>query len=246
MRHLEIRGGKVTSGDTTTLTLPALTGGYADAQLDDYSGRKRRVYPHTPGITLSLSACFSHPAGMLRGTAGFGFWNAPFGDPTVPWPALPQAAWFFYASAPSDLPLNPAGPGQGWFAATLDATTWTAWAMAPLALPVILLNQVPAISAFLWPWVQKKLKIDYQQLTMPMTDWHHYQLEWGEAGCRFGVDEEIILQTNYSPQGPLGFVCWLDNQYMVVTARGRARWGTLSTSEPQWLALRHLQIRRQA
>lgn len=238
MRYLQMNGGEVRPGETTTLWLPPTARGYADAQLDDYSGRKRRHYPHTHGTTLSLSACFSHPTGELRGTAGFGFWNAPFGDPTVPWPALPQAVWFFYASPPGDLPLNPNGAGQGWFAATLDATTWTAWAMAPFAPLALLLHQFGPIRAFLWPRLQRQLGIRYQPVTVPMTEWHDYQIVWARKSCLFAVDGQPVLQTDVSPRGPLGFVCWVDNQYMVVTARGRGRWGTLSTSEPQWLALR--------
>lgn len=238
MRHLQINGGEVRSKENTTLWLPPIPRGYADAQLDDYCGRKRRDYPHQPNTTLALSACFSHPAYTLRGTAGFGFWNAPFGDPTVPWPALPQAVWFFYASPPGDLPLAPDGPGQGWFAATLDATTWTALAMTPFAPLALLLHQIPPIKAFLWPRIQHRLGIRYQPLTVSMTQWHDYQIVWGKTGCRLSVDGQTVLQTDISPRGPLGFVCWLDNQYMVVTARGRGRWGTLSTTEPQWLALR--------
>lgn len=238
MRHLQINGGKVHSGETTTLWLPPIAQGYADAQLDNYSGRKRRDYLHQHDTTLSLSARFSHSSGELRGTAGFGFWNAPFGDPTVPWPALPQAVWFFYASPPGDLPLAPDGPGQGWFAATLDATTWTAWAMAPFAPLALLLHQIQPIKAFLWPRIQHRLGVRYQPLSVSMTEWHDYRIVWEKTSCQLAVDGQTVLQTDVSPRGPLGFVCWLDNQYMVVTARGRVRWGTLSTPEPQWLALR--------
>jgi hypothetical protein len=240
MRHLEMNGGQVISGETMTLCLPPINQGYADAQIDDYRGRKRTHYPHQPGKSFSLSARFSHPIGQLLGTAGFGFWNAPFGDPTVPWPALPRAIWFFYASAPNDLPLAPQGPGQGWFAATLDATTWTAWAMAPLAPLVLILNQMKPLRRALWPRVQKGLGIHYQQLDLDITAWHNYSLHWGSAQSVFQVDGQTVLQTASSPSGPLGFVCWLDNQYMVATARGRFRWGTLATTEPQWLAIRHL------
>ena len=102
----------------------------------------RGQYPWSPGTRLRLRARFSHPPDQLIGTAGFGFWNAPFGDPTVRRPALPQACWFFFASAPTDLPLAPAGPGRGWFAATMDATGGSALALIPLAPALLLLNQI--------------------------------------------------------------------------------------------------------
>src|SRR5436853_7051057 len=50
---------------------------------------------------------------ILRGTAGFGFWNYPFsvrGDVLM----LPEATWFFYASPPSNMALVPHVPGWGW------------------------------------------------------------------------------------------------------------------------------------
>jgi hypothetical protein len=243
-RRLEINGGQVTAvGDGRyQFQLPAGVNGYADAQIDDYGGRARRHYPWQPGVDLRLTARFSHDNGALQGTAGFGFWNAPFGDPTVPWPALPQAAWFFYGSPPTDLPLAAEGPGRGWFAATLDAGRWPALALTPLALPVLLLNQVGRWRRRIWPWVQRRLAISFQPLTAPMSEWGHYRLQWRPDGCAFWVDGQIVHQTSHSPRGPLGFVCWLDNQAMVATANGRFRWQTLPLPEAQWLEVADLEI----
>lgn len=241
-RRLEINGGVVTSGSPLRLTLPAGRHEYADAQIDDYGGVKRRDYPWQPDITLSLQARFSHLATELVGTAGFGFWNAPFGDPTMPWPTLPQAIWFFYASPPNDLPLAPHGPGRGWFASTLDATTAGALMMAPLAPAVLLLNQITAVRQRLWPWVQQQLGISFTPIKHDMTVWHDYRLAWRAEGSRFWVDGQPILQTKHSPRGPLGFVCWLDNQYMVATANGRFRSGTLPVNQTQWLEIKELKL----
>lgn len=251
LRHLQINGGKVEGGPPWSLYLPAIHEGYGDAQIDDY-GRvavtghtprfSRRHYPWRPGVTLHVRARFSHPISALVGTAGFGFWNAPFGDPTVRWPALPQATWFFYASPPSDLPLAPAGPGQGWFAATLDATTRQALLLAPLAPFVLLLNQVKGLRRRIWPAIQRRLGISYTQIDEDITQWHSYDLRWFPEGCVFAVDGKPLLETSHAPRGPLGFVCWLDNQYMVMRANGRFRWGTLSTPEDQWLEVTDLQI----
>lgn len=242
MHQLQINGGKVDSGTITTLWLPATSKGYVDAQLDDYSGRKRHHYPHLPGTTLSLEARFSAPISQLCGTAGFGFWNAPFGDPTVPMPALPQATWFFFASPPNDLPLVYPGPGRGWFAATLDATTWSAWMMVPFAPLVLALNQITSLRQIIWPRVQHRLGIRYQPLDMDLTQWHKYTLQWEQQQCSFVVDEQTVLETDCAPRGPLGFVCWIDNQYMVVTPRGRIAAGTIPIREPQGLMIQNLNI----
>jgi hypothetical protein len=248
-RILEMNGGQVLgerpySPNPFTLHLPICQTGYADAQIDDCLGR-RKAYPWRPGTQLSLRARFSHEADQLVGTAGFGFWNAPFGDPSKPVPALPQATWFFFGSPPNDLPLAHNGPGQGWFASTLDATTWRAIGLAPLAPVVLLLNQFARLRHKIWPWVQRQLQISFQPLQETMTDWHEYQLIWRESGCAFWVDGRLIHQTPFSPCGPLGFVCWIDNQYMVATSNGRFRWGTLPVTTPQFLEVDNLQIEKE-
>lgn len=246
-RRLELNGGRVTNGQHLRLQLPAVAQGYADAQIDDYGQRRRRRhYPWRPGVALQLRARFSHPVGRLVGTAGFGFWNAPFGDPTIRWPALPQATWFFFGSAPTDLPLAPEGPGRGWFAATLDATTATALALAPLAPVLLLLNHVDALRRRLWPLLRRGLGISYAQIQVDITQWHRYKVDWLPGGCRFFVDGDLLLQTPHSPRGPLGFVCWLDNQYMVATPRGRFAAGVLSTAGEQWLEVAELDIKQSA
>lgn len=248
-RRLELNGGQVMEAPHWRFQLPPIEKGYADAQIDDYGllserrrWRRRRYYPWQAGVVLRLRARFSHPAGRLRGTAGFGFWNAPFGDPTVPWPALPQATWFFYASDPSDLPLAAAGPGRGWFASTIDAATGRALALLPAAPLVLLLNQFPPLRRRLWPGLRRRLGISFAPLPVAMTVWHEYELHWRPDGCHFYVDGESVLQTPFSPRGPLGFVCWLDNQFLAVAGNGRFRHGVLPIPETQWLEVIDLSI----
>lgn len=248
-RLLELNGGQVTDAAVWRFVLPAGVAGYADAQLDDYGvGRRgRRFYPWRRGTRMALAARFSQPQGTLLGTAGFGFWNAPFADPTIRWPALPQAVWFFYASAPTDLPLAVSGAGRGWFAATLDATTPTAVSLLPLAPWLLLLNQSQRLQQRIWPWLRLRLGISFQPLEVEMTAWHTYALDWLPDGCRFYVDEALVLQTTHSPRGPLGFVCWLDNQYLVATVNGRSphgrlQWGTLPIPSTQVMEVRDLTL----
>lgn len=246
LRRLELNGGCVQEKPYWRLTLPPTSAGYADAQIDDYGfhGIRRSHYPWLPGTCLQLRARFSHPPDQLVGTAGFGFWNAPFADPNVRWPALPQAAWFFFASAPTDLPLAPGGPGRGWFAATLDASSGSALAMIPLAPAVLLLNQLNVLRQRMWPGVRRHLKISYAPVSYTTQDWHRYSLSWMPEGCSFLVDDNLVLNTPFTPSGPLGFVCWVDNQYLIATNRGRLAWGTLPTSSVQMLEVDDLNIFR--
>lgn len=242
LRAAEVGGAQVEEQEAGAYVLrrPVTTGQYANAQIDDYTYRPGAAYIHRPGLTVSLQARFSHPAGSLLGTAGFGFWNDPLNSLKRLALTPPQATWFFYGSAPNDLPFAPDGPGRGWFASTIDAGRGRALAWVPFAPLVLLLNQWPGMRRRLWPAVQRSLNISFAPLDVDMTEWHDYRLTWREEGCIFTVDDRPVLHTPASPRGPLGFVCWLDNQYMVATATGRFRWGTLDGREEQWLAVRHL------
>jgi hypothetical protein len=243
-RRLEINGGQVRDDPHWRLVLPPTANGYADAQIDDYGfeGLNRRHFPWLPGTTLRLRARFSHGLDHLVGTAGFGFWNAPFADPTIRWPALPQATWFFYASPPTDLPLAQDGPARDWFAATLDTTTATAMVMIPLAPLVLLLNQSRRLRSKIWPAIQRRLQISHAAIASNIEDWHQYELSWTVDGCSFYIDDVPVLQTHHSPSGPLGFVCWVDNQYLIANNRGRLSWGTLPTQTEQVLEVSDLYI----
>lgn len=240
-RISEINGGRVEFGPTCRFRLPTGATGYTDAQIDDYGGPNGR-FIHRPGVTMSLRARFSHEAGTLLGTAGFGFWNAPYGDPSRPRPSLPRAAWYFFGSPPCDLPFAPGEPGRGWFAATIDATTSSALALAPLAPVILALNQFPFARRRLWPGIRRQLGIHAVALDTDMREWQTYELDWQPDGCRFAVNGHPVLSTPDSVRDPLGFVCWIDNQFLVLSPRGRFRAGVLSPVEEQWMEVSELSL----
>jgi hypothetical protein len=177
---------------------------------------------------------------QLAGTAGFGFWNNPF-SPLGGAPALPSAIWFFHASQPSDMPLALGVPGRGWKAACIDATRVAALAWAPLAPAVVLANHVPELRRRIWPRVQRALGVAEASIDAPEPRWRTYTIEWRPDAARFAVDGETVLETDRPPRGPLGFVAWVDNQWMVATPRGRFGWGLLETPA-QWLDLSLVRI----
>lgn len=243
-RYLEINKGRVFENGGFRLVLKPVERGYADAQFDDYGGKRRSGYNWHAGTVLSLRARFSHSVNKLVGTAGFGFWNAPFGDPSIRIPAWPRVTWFFFSSRPSDLPLPVTGPGRGWFASSLNATPPRGIAILPFIPPIIILNQIPALRSIIWPKLRRIFGISFFPIKIDMTVWHSYRMEWGRDKCDYWVDDVLIGSSKTSPTGPLGFVCWLDNQYLVANPAGRLRWGTLSIDEEQWLEVRELQVGR--
>jgi hypothetical protein len=215
---------------------------YSNAQIDDYQGLPRRHFVWRPPLKLRVRARFSDPA-RLQGTAGFGFWNDPFLMTGKRLPTLPQAAWFFFASAPSDMKLDLETPGRGWKAATIDAARPAALALAPTAPLAVLMMNLKPVYRRLWPPIQQALHIGEAELGADMAQWHTYVLEWGQNKCHFSLAgcPEAVLEAP-SPRGPLGFVMWLDNQFLAVTPWGRLRWGLLNVPDRQWMEVDELEI----
>jgi hypothetical protein len=199
---------------------------------------------------MEVRARSSHPAAttndtnkstdILRGTAGFGFWNYPFsvrGDILM----LPEAVWFFYASPPSNMALVPGIPGWGWKAQVIHS-------MRPGALlatlPTALTTGWGLLTGDTQPaarWLQRLSGASEALLTVDMTAWHSYTLEWHAAEANFFVDGKCVLRTTQLPTRPLGFVAWLDNQYAIATPRGVLRFGTVASGS-QWLELDSINI----
>jgi hypothetical protein len=242
-RYVKGAGAVTATGDALRLCLEgACSGRYSDAQLDDYSSLPRKRFPWSPPVRLEARARFSHPAGRLCGTAGFGFWNDPFGMSGGRLPSLPRAIWFFYASRHSDLRLDFGSPGNGWKAATIDALRPIAGLLAPAAPAAMALMRVRRIYRAFWPKIQTAIGVREAAIDVNMREWHTYSLEWGRATSTFLVDGEVVLRDAPSPRGPLGFVMWLDNQYMVATPWGRFRWGLLGIPAHQWLEVAALAL----
>src|SRR5579884_4066188 len=174
------------------LSLPEVQRGqYADAQIDDYDSLPRSAFPWRPPLVMEVRARSSHEVAtagneshdILRGTAGFGFWNYPFsvrGDILM----LPEAVWFFYASPPSNMALVPGIPGWGWKAQVVHS-------MRPAALGAV----VPAALATGWGlltgnsrpaarWLQRLSRANEALLEADLSSWHTYTLEWHVAEAR--------------------------------------------------------------
>ncbi len=223
------------------LHLPgAETTGYRLAQLDDYAGQARSGFPWNPPMSLSLRARVS--GARLPGTWGFGLWNDPFGmglglgGGLARLPALPNAAWFFYASPPNHLAFRDDHPAQGFLAATFSSPAARSRLVVPglLALPALAL---PAAGRLLRRVMRTRVKETAVALEVDSEEWHHYQLVWRADGVRFTVDGAEAFDTEVSPRGPLGLVLWIDNQYAGLPSSGRLRFGSLPTPEAAWLEL---------
>lgn len=220
-------------------------GAYRLAQLDDYSHLARGSFCWQAPLSIYLRARASSAA--IPGTWGFGLWNDPFsmgllgGGGKARLPALPDTAWFFFAAPPNYLSLKDDLPAQGWLAATFRSPDWPAPLLA-LGLPALPLLLVPPGARLLRRLGRKIIHQDAAALDCDPVEWHAYSLEWAEGEVCFRVDGDEALRTEIAPEGRLGLVLWVDNQYMKIAADGRMGYGTLTNETGAWIEIGDLEI----
>lgn len=224
------------------LALTPFEHGYSDAQITDYLPTQRN-FSLRPPLRLSLTAYSPTPVLDLKGTGGFGFWNHPFA-PNERAFRLPQALWFFFSSAESNLALAQGVAGQGWKAASFNAQRWQFYSLLPTAPLAFPLMRIPILYRHLWRIGQAAIGVQETALALQLLSAkHHYVLEWQNERARFFVDDEWVLEvTQGLPQKALGFIAWLDNQYAIVTPQGRFGWGLVPVLQNQSLILENIHI----
>jgi hypothetical protein len=248
VRPLLIGGGNLDypQAGLLRLTIPPVTRGYADAQIDDHRHLPRRRFPWYPPLRLSLRARASRPAPL--GTLGFGFWNDPFSlslgqaGAARRLPASPHALWFFHGSPPHDLAFSDHLPGYGWKAMSLRSPKIPGPILAIPAAAAVLLSQIPGVRRPILRTALRSVRAAEAVLAVALNEWHTYSLEWFPCEAAFRVDGEMVLSAPNPPPPPLGFVAWIDNQYAVASPLKGFRFGALPTPHPQWLEIADLEI----
>jgi hypothetical protein len=239
-RALGTRGGLVAcTADGLLLANRSGGGAYQNAQLDDYRAPDGLMLRWRPPVRLTVVASASP---TIAGTAGFGFWNSPISPLGQALPRPPAALWFFHAAPPSDMALARGTPGHGWKVASIDLADVRAWRWAPLAPLVALANRWPALEARIWPRVERALRIAERAIAAPDATPRRYVLEWNIAGARGYIDDQPVFASDRAPRGPLGFVAWVDTQWMVAARDGRFGWGLHQPQQSQWLRIHQIRI----
>lgn len=229
------------------LEIPAgPSGSYRLAQLDDYNDLPRRNFPWKAPLRLTVTM---RAAAAMPGTWGFGFWNDPFSMSllgrrgALRLPVFPNAAWFFYASEHNYLSLRDDLPVHGFLAATFHSMRLPAalGALGVVFLPFVLL---PPFARLLRRIAKRFVQQDSHCLDVDATTWHTYSLDLKSDSVIFFIDGARTFETPLIPSGRLGFVLWVDNQYMALPPDGRFRYGWLENKQPSWIEIRELQINR--
>lgn len=245
LREYLVNGGYIErDGNVVRLVIPP-TGdhAYTDAQLNDYDPLAR-LFADMPPQHLRIRARFSHTAGALKGTAGFGFWNHPFtqtGGVIEP----PSNVWFFYGSPESNLQLAPNVPGNGWKASSLTTSLSAGNAGRPNPITRLMVAagnvalRVPGVSRLALAAARRMVSAHETRLDCTMAEWHDYHLDWRRDEVIWRVDGlEVLRATGRVPHGPLGFVAWIDNYRATATADGQYEFAYVAVPETQWLELR--------
>jgi beta-glucanase (GH16 family) len=79
-------------------------------------------------------------------------------------------------------------------------------------------------------------------LDVSMVDWHTYSIEWSKQAAIFTVDDVVVLTAQDPPNGPLGFVLWIDNQFAVASPLKGFHFGTTLTKQKEWLEVKILEL----
>jgi hypothetical protein len=233
------------------LSIPA---GKADqyrlAQLDDYAQLKRSEFPLRSPLSLSLSARAS--SGFIPGTWGFGLWNDPFGlslgfgGNPLRLPTLPNAIWFFGASKESYLSFKEAskrgldGTSRPAAANGFLAQVFRSPKFHPLLIPAGLV--LPFSRRKTRQLLGKVIDEDGVALSLDVTQWHRYRLDWREERVSFEVDDVQVFESHVSPNPPLGLVIWIDNQFAAFTPDGKMGFGVLENPEPASLEITDIDV----
>jgi hypothetical protein len=174
-------------------------------------------------------------------------WNDPFslslglGGGKRRFPALPEATWFFFASPQNHLSLRDDIPGTGNLAATFRSQHYPSFLLA-LAAPLLPLLVLPPLARLFRRLACRFIHQDAAKLSLDVTTWRVFQLDWSTNYVRFIIDNNTVLHTLVSPHGPLGIVLWIDNQYAALPPDGHLGYGTLPNPKPVWIEITDLTI----
>jgi len=242
----QVKGRSAASDTSHGVRLDLFAGtrrdGYANAQLDDYRVDQSNNFRWSANVEMTVRARFSVGAEKMTGTAGFGFWNAPIGLGVRRLPSPPAAVWFFFAGPNSDITAAQGIPGHGWKAASMDTRNrrfLTLLPTAPIALPML---RLPGMYARLWPIAQRAMRVDEHMLDSPLDEWHNYSLIWTKEFVQYGIDGQVVHVCHDPPLARMGFVLWLDNQWMVATPQGHFAQGTVPVARARSLEVSRLQL----
>jgi hypothetical protein len=157
---------------------------------------------------------------------------------------VPQALWFFRASAQSYLTVDDTQDANGLLAATI-AGVQLPFPLVALGSPLLIGLAWPAAARLLRRAARLFLKQSAVALLVDPSVWHRYEIVWEPGSVRFLIDGRLCHETVVVPAPPLALVIWIDNQMMALPPDGKLRMGTLENPRV-WLDIDAVSIQGEA
>ena len=217
--------------------------GTSNAQLDDYHWKKRKDFSLTPPLKLQLEAKWIFTGDLPQGTSGFGLWNDPFMMTGWRWPSLPQAFWFFVGCPKSQLSLLPKLRHH----TGLRAFQVNAWSASFLKHILLWLLRGPFWNVNKWreKWLPKlcsDIELCEYFLSLDLREWQKFEIVWTKSEVIFKVNGLEVQNAPCSIRSRLGFVIWMDNQYLYFDPWKKIKWGSCAIENKQSLHIRNLSM----
>ncbi|MDO9303341.1 MAG: family 16 glycosylhydrolase, partial [Anaerolineales bacterium] len=89
--------------------------------------------------------------------------------------------------------------------------------------------------------LSKIIDEDSIAISVDVTQWHRYRLEWSPRRVVWYVDDAPAFESPVSPNPPLGVIIWIDNQYAAFTPGGKIAFGVLE-GEDEWIEVEEVVI----
>jgi hypothetical protein len=177
----------------------------------------------------------------LRGTTGFGFWNDPL-NAKGRFVAVPSYVWFLHAAPPFWLGDDRKATAGGLVAGTMRGLAVPRAAIAAANLALRLSGAERLVTRF------GERRVAPAEVPLPIDldlwTWHDFGIDWRRDGVDFSVDGVAVasIPSDLTPHRPVGFVAWIDNNWLDVDAEGRYRFGRHDAPGRQTLELARVTI----
>ncbi len=92
-------------------------------------------------------------------------------------------------------------------------------------------------------WRSGAMRADERLLPHDLGEWHDYSLTWTRESVRYAIDGAEVHVCHDPPRTRMGFVAWIDNQYMVATPQGDFGQGVAPVERARGLEIAALRLR---
>jgi len=75
-----------------------------------------------------------------------------------------------------------------------------------------------------------------------LATWQRYEIAWSKEQASFMVDGRTVLESKNPPNGPLGLVLWIDNQWAAFSVARGLHFGIVPNAPEGLLEIRDLRL----